>query len=329
MHPLVARIHPSYRTALTAWLFSRAFCWGMSLRAGWGALPLLHAPSYGRGTPLWAIWVDLCRGLEGHELWLGMGAGTWLAVVAGELALLAAAMAVYRFVRREDLPQTAERAAWLWMFTPAMAVTIPVSGWNFALFGVAAGLAALRNRRFWWASAAVALAVGARAEAVVVWPGFAWLAVRSYRAGKDPASGLWMATFGPLAAFTATVGGATVMAGRWGVSIRSIHPAASWRSDLAWNGWIAEAPLIAVALVALVAVVLLVRSAGRDGGRALVASAPAIAWPLLHDPVVPATGALLLAVPAYAVLARHLEDASLERPAMVACVAGLALWFVA
>lgn len=326
MHPLVARIHPSYRTALTAWLFSRALCWGMSLRAGWGALPLLHAPSYTGGTPLWAAWVQLCRGLEQYESWFGMGAGTWLAVAGGELALLGAAIGVYRFVRREDLPQTAERATWLWALAPAMAVTVPVSSWNFALLGVAVGLAALRSRHFWWASVAVALAVGFRAEAILVWPGFAWLAVGSYRPGKDPASGLWAATFGPLAAFTATVGSAMLMAGRWGVSIRSIHPAASWRSDWAWTGWVAEAPLLAVAVLGAVVLVLLLRSARRDRGRALLASVPVLAWPLLHDPVVPATGALLLAVPAYAVLARYLEDASLERPVMVAWVAGLALW---
>jgi len=328
MHPLVARIHPSYRTALTAWLFARTICWSVSLRTGWGATPLLNAPSTGAGTPLWAAWLRICRRLEVYELWNGVDAGTGLAVVGGEVALLASAVAIYRFVRRDELPQTAERATWLWVLAPSMGVTVPASSWNFALLGASVGLAALGARRFGIAAAAVAVAVGFRVEALLLWPGFVWYTLESYRPGKDSGAGLWAAAFGPLAAFTATVASAMLLAGEWGVSVRSLHPASTWRTDFEWNGLAAEAPLLAVSSVVLIGLVLLLRSVRRDRGRALVAAAPALAWPLLHDPVSEACGALLLAIPAFGVLARHLEDPSRERPAMVAAATGLALWLV-
>lgn len=300
----------------------------MSIRAGWGATPLLHAPSQGSGTPLWAGWVRICRALEAHELWWGTGAGTVLMVVAGELALLVAAVGIYRFVRREDLPQTAERATWLWALCPAMVVTIPASSWNFAIAGASVGLAAIRSRHFWGATAAVALAIGFRIETVVLWPGFVWLALDAYRPGKDSGAGLWGAAFGPLAAFTASVGSATLFAGRLGISIRSIHPAASWRTDWGWRAIGGDAPLMAVSVVAVLGLFLLVRSVRRDGGRSLLAAAPLLVWPALHDPVSEACGAFLLAMPAFAVLARNLEDISLERPAMVASTVGLAVWLL-
>ena len=325
MHPLVARIHPSYRTAIISWFFARAICWMAHASTGMLALPLLYSPAYARGAPLWAGWVRACRSLEEYALWDLGGAGTVAMVVAGELALLVAATAVYRFARRQELPQTSERATWLWMLTPAMALTAPVSSWTFAAAGVAVGLAAVRSNAFYLGALALGVAVGFRVEAILVWPGFVWTAYRAYRPAKDSSFGAWLTFFAPLSAFTAVVGAAALFAGTWGMSIRGLHPATEWRTDFVWRGLGAEAPVLILATIAVLVVVLLVRSAPRNAGRALVAAAPPLVWPLLHEPVFEASGTLLFAVPAFVVLSRNMDDRSFERPAMVASAVALLL----
>lgn len=325
MHPIVARIHPSYRTAFVAWFFARSLSWMAYATSGAGALPLLWAPSYGEGAPLWALWVRGCRSLETYTIFGETGAGTAAMVVGGELALLVAAAALYRYARREELPQTAERATWFWCLSPVMALTIPVSAWNFGLSFLVLALAALRFQRFFAATAAIALAIGFRIEAVLVWPGFVWLAYRSYRPGKDSGTGPWMAAFGPLAAFTAVIGGVMMAAGRFGMSMRALQPGLSWRSELVWDGIGAEAPLLIAGALVAAAILTLVRAAARDSGMALVTAAPVLLWPLLHVPLLRASGAFLMAIPAFVACARELDDRSIERAAMVASVGGLVL----
>lgn len=325
MHPLVARIHPSYRTAVISWFFARAICWMAKASTGVLAVPLLYSPSYGRGAPLWAGWVRACRSLEAYGVWDSAGLGTLVMVVTGELALLVGAIAVYRLARRDELPQTAERATWLWALTPVMALTVPVSSWAFAAAGVAVAMAAIGANAFILAAVALCFAVGFRVEAILVWPGFVWMAYRAYRPAKDPSIGPWLAFFAPLTTFTATVGGAILFAGTWGMSVRELHPESHWRSGLAWDGFGAEAPLLIFALVTLLVVVLLVRAVGRDAGKALLVSGPPMVWPLLHEPSFRASGTLLFALPAFVLLARNMDDRSFERPAMVASAVGLLL----
>ncbi len=324
MHPLVARIDPSYRTALVSWFFARAICWMAHAGSGaMSALPLLYAPGYGRGAPLWAGWVRLCRQLDAYPVVGQLDLGTLAMAAGGELALLAGAIAVYRFARRDDLPQTAERATWLWALSPMMALTLPVTGWAYAAGGVAVGFAALGSRAFGLAALALGWAVGIRVEAMLVWPGFAWMAFRAYRPGKDSLLGPWAAIFGPLGVFTSVVGAAIVLAGDWGISLRGLHPGSQWRTSLGFDGPIAEAPLMLVAAAVCLGLVLAVRAVPRDGGRSLLASGPVLVWPLLHEPAFRAAGVVLFAIPALIVLARQLEDRSFERPTVVAFTVGL------
>lgn len=325
MHPLVARIHPSYRTAVVSWFFARAIAWMAHASTGVLALPLLFSPEYGRGAPLWAGWVRLGRRLDAYPVLESANLGTLVMIGAGELALLGGAVAVYRFARTDELPQTAERATWLWALCPAMALTAPISSWAFAACGVAAGLAALESRRWFAATLALVLAIGFRAEAMLVWPGFVWTAYRAYRPKKDAGLGPWLATFAPLGAFTGVVGSAIVLAGDYGVSLRGLHPGSEWRTDLAWDGLATEAPVLILAAAAAVGLFLLLRATVRDTGRGLAAAGPLLVWPLLHQPSIRASGALLLAVPAFVVLARNMDDRSFERPAMVAFAVGLLL----
>jgi len=325
MHPLVARIHPSYRTAIVSWFFARAICWLAHAHTGVLALPLLFSPTEGRGAPLWAGWVRVCRQLEHHTVFETLDLGTLVMVGAGELALLAGAVAIYQFARTDELPQTAERATWLWALSPAMALTAPISSWAFAACGVAAALAALESRRWFAATFALAIAIGFRAEAMLIWPGFVWTAYRAYRPEKDNGLGPWLATFGPLASFTGVVGTAMLLAGDYGISLRGLHPDSHWRTELVWDGLAAETPAVILAAGAAVGLFLLLRATVRDAGRGLVAAGPLLVWPLLHQPSVAASGALLLAVPAFVVLARNIDDRSFERPAMVAFTVGLFL----
>ncbi|MFB6352051.1 MAG: hypothetical protein ABEN55_23335 [Bradymonadaceae bacterium] len=328
MHPLVARIHPSYRTAIVSWFFARAIAWIAHASSGVLAFPLLFSPDYGRGAPLWAGWVRLCRRLDAHAVTEVADLGTLVMVGAGELALLGGAVAVYRFARTDELPQTAERATWLWALCPAMALTVPIASWAFAACGVAAALAALESRRWLAATFALAIAIGFRAEAMLVWPGFIWTAYRAYRPKKDSGLGPWLATFGPLGAFTGVVGSAILLAGDYGVSLRGLHPGSEWRSDLVWDGLGAETPVLILAAAATVGLVLLMRATVRDTGRGLAAAGPLLVWPLLHEPSMAAAGALLFAIPAFVVLARNMDDRSFERPAMVAFTVGLFLLIV-
>jgi hypothetical protein len=328
MHPLVARIHPSYRTAFVSWFFARAICWMAYASNEMLAVPLLYAPDYARGAPLWAGWVRLCRALEGQAGIGSLDLGTLVMVGTGELALLVAAVAVYRFARRDELPQTAERATWLWILCPLMALATPVTSWVYAVCGVAVALAALGGQAYLLAAGALAVAIGFRVEAMLVWPGFAWMAYRAYRPGKDSPFGPWAAIFGPLGAFTATIGSAIVLAGDWGVSLRGLHPGSRWRREIVWDGVVAEAPLLLLGTAVVVGIVLVVRAVGRDAGRSLLTAGPALAWPLLHEPSLQAAGALLFAIPAFVVLARQLDDRSFERPTMVAFTVGLLLLMI-
>jgi hypothetical protein len=66
----------------------------------------------------------------------------------------------------------------------------------------------------------------------------------------------------------------------------------------------------------------------KHAGRGLAAAGPLLVWPLAHEPSFHASGALMLAIPAYVVLARNMDDRSFERPTMVAFVVGLFLMIV-
>jgi len=86
VHPLIARIPPSLRTALLATLVARFVVVVGALRAGT------------------FIWQDTA----------------WLLAELG-LSLISA-MAVYHVVRKQGVPQTAERATWIWATFPLVAL---------------------------------------------------------------------------------------------------------------------------------------------------------------------------------------------------------------
>ncbi len=321
MHPLVARIHPSIRTSVTAWLLCRLYVWSFLLLQSQPPTPAFLAGGSPRGAPLWVGAVEGARQIAS----LVGGSAEWWLAGAGELVLLAGAVAVYRFARKDDLPHTAERTTWLWLATPAAALTLPVSAWNFAAAGLAVGLASLRGGRWMWATLALVAAVGFRPESLIVGAGIVWMAWRVYQPAKNPTWGPWAVTLAVPAAFTLFVGIAILLAGTWGISVRTLQTGAEWRAHWPWPPGVEDVSLMAAATAVLVVVVLFARHAKRTPLSWPLIALPALVWPLLHDPVLPATGALLFAVPAYVLLARALDDRRMERPVLTASLVGLLL----
>ncbi|MFP4599972.1 MAG: hypothetical protein ACLFVJ_17070 [Persicimonas sp.] len=328
MHPLVARIHPSYRTALLAWFVTRALMWLTSAAAGHTALIDLSAEGLARGGPAWSLVVHAARALDGVSAVAGAGAGALALTVVAELTLLAASIGVYRFVRRDQLPQTAERATWLWAACPAMVWTLPVSDWTFAVSGVALALWALSSSRHALATAALVVAMAFKPEAMLVWPGIAFLGIKNYSPGKQHAASPWLTALGPLAAFTGLVLLTMSLAGRWGVSLRTMQSGAAWRTSFEWQGPAALAPELLL-LAALAAGIWLAVAYFKQCPKSWPLMAlPALAWPLLHQPPTSAAAAILIAVPFFAYLARATSDPTLERPVLAGFLGGLLLMVI-
>lgn len=297
----------------------RASCWLRLLGTGepW---PSVESRAYGAGSPVWAGLVELSAWSGGQVDTVGISAAHLLAGV-GELVLLVGAVAVYRSIRRDALPQTAERATWLWLAVPAMAATLPVSAWNFAVGAAALAWWALAAGRAGWAALALSVAVGFRPEACLLWPGMLWSV---FGDGESGAWGSWTMLLAPPAAFTATIGSSLLLAGRWGVSVRHLQTGAGWREQFA-PGVLWQGELVVAALVCSAALVVAARQLARSAPGKLLAVVPLLLWPLLHSPVGPATPAVLLAVPAFAAVADALADRSVERVALVAALVGLLL----
>lgn len=315
MHPLVARIHPSYRTALVAWFVTRALLWMALASTGHPVLPAIDA--FEGGGPGWSAIV--------HAAGLLGAAGPMALALLAEVALLAATIAVYRFIRRDQLPQAADRATWLWVACPAMVYTLPAAGWTFAIALSAIALAALSASRHILASVALLAAMAFKPEAILLWPGVAVLGWKNYQAGKQPAISPWLTTLGPPAAFSGLVVLAMSLAGRFGVSLRTLQSGSGWRHGFVWQGVAAHAPDFLLVAV-LVAAVWMAAAFVKHVPRAWpLLALPCLAWPLLQQPPTAAVAAVLLGVPFFGWLARVGDEPGLERPLLAASLGGLLL----
>lgn len=318
MHPLVARIHPSYRTALMAWFVTRALLW-LTVTTSGGS-PLASIDAFDGGAPAWGVLVYAIDGLAYGP--------TMLAALA-ELMLLVATISVYRFVRRDQLPQTADRATWLWAACPAMIWTLPAADWTFAISLVAVSLAALSASRHLLATVALGVAMAFKPEAIFVWPGIAVLGWKNFQAGKQHPSSPWLTTLGPPAAFTGLILLAMSMAGRLGVSLRTLQTGSQWREGFVWQGFAAHVPDLFLAAVALVAVWLAIAYFKQLPKSWPLMVVPCVAWPFLQQPPTAAVAALMFAVPLFAYLAKVADDPSVERPLLAAFVGALLVLVVA
>lgn len=223
MHPLIAHIHPAFRTAFLAWLLSRGALWlfqgfGMAA-AGEGALlsGLMQAfLDYGEqvlsaGPPLMMLML--------------------MPALLLEVVLFFGGLSVYRFVRATELPQVAERATWLWFFSPVLAFTAGDWGLQMAAALGAMALGSLVSMRPKRSAVASALAVAARPEYLLLWPAIAWAGFKKHRPGKEPAYTPWLAALTLPVSFVVTIGLTFLLAGRTYVSFRSLYEEGSeWRT---------------------------------------------------------------------------------------------------
>lgn len=312
MHPLIARIHPAFRTALFAWLLSRGALWIACAST---------SVKIGTGAPLPGL---LDAGLQQLASALPAGPQTaalmllpWIAV---ELLMLAAGVAVYRFARVTSLPQIAERACWLWFFNPILALTITDWGTQAAAAAGALAIAGFMTHRPAKAALAAFVAVGCRLEFILLWPALAIAGWRHYRRGKDPAHMPWSAALVVPIAFITWIGLTWHLAGSAGTSLRALHGDAAWRTI---DSLTPTFPGEVILLIAVAGALLLAFSyARRLPLWYLTIALPALLWPLVQVPIHFAAITLAWSIPTFLHLAIATDDRAVERPLLVGLVIG-------
>ncbi len=298
MHPWISHIHPSVRAALTAWLIARALHWLVRLKTGAALPPDLSA--FEGGTPLWGAL---------HHIATMIGAwGPWLLAGLGELSLLVACVSVYHFCRKDTLPQTAERAAWLFAFSPLMAGLVPASAYTLAVGGALAALAAAIHARHVLGAVSITAAIALRPELALLAPAVAWLGWRSRQPGRTPVWGPWLLGLAPIAAVTLTIFTSFLTAGIGGVSMRTLHQDL-WREGLVFAGW----GDVVWGLGALAVCVAAARYARRTPKVWWAITLPCLAWPILHTHPGVAAPMVLCAAPVWAYASKLCEEPGLER----------------
>ena len=248
--------------------------------------------------------------------WLVQVLGAAPTVALAESALFVGVVAVYRFARRDGLPQTADRTTWLWIASPAMVVTFPGIDFAFAYAGVAVAMATVT--RAGWSALALCTAIAMRPEALVAWPSLAW-AWWAYRDG-DALDRMVVAAVPP-AVFAATIFGGVLGADPAALFAGS----GGWRHSLQWHGFAAHSSELIVAALLLAALAVMARSAD-ESPRGWV-GINLLVWLVMaaHDPLTSAIAWAPFAIPFYVQLARVTDDPALERAVLAASIAVLTL----
>lgn len=314
MHPFIARIHPALRTALLAWLLSRGALWiacaQTSRELATGApLPGIMASSVEWFAALFPF--GLAQALVTLTPWILV-----------ELLMLTAGVSVYRFARKTELPQVAERACWLWFFNPILAMTALDWGTQAAAALGALAVAGLVTYRPGRATLAAFLAVGCRLELILLWPALAIAGRRYYRPGKDNPSMPWLAALTVPLSFAFWIGITWHLAGSSKTSLRAVHGEALWRD---WSNLIPDFPTEFLLLLSCGGLLLLAMAhIKRFPLWYLVCAVPLLIWPFVQVPVYFAAITLAWALPSFVHLAIATDDRSLERPLF----AGLILAYI-
>ncbi len=214
MNSILSQINPALRTAFTAWFLSRLCLWSIIISQHSAAFLSSPRAAYGgNGAPM----LQLLQGVLGvfgepaaaaGVVGLGFATlwSTWgMITLLGELTLLAGAVSVYQFARRDSVPQIAERATWLWMMCPLMLWTVMDASWAFVIGLGAVSLALAGQGRHRVALLACALALGFKPEFLCLWPALGYLGWKSYVSGRHPEYSRFLLVFGPPAFFSGGV----------------------------------------------------------------------------------------------------------------------------
>jgi hypothetical protein len=295
-----AAVHPAWRTCLLVWALTRPLWWiAAGLRAGAPALP---APT--GGGPLWMA-------LQ------AMAPTPWALAGLCELAMLGALLSIWSLARRDGLPQTAERATWLWAICPLMIWTTPGNAWTLAAACALGALATAQQGRHLLALGLIGAASSCRPETLVLAPALAWLGWRAYHPGRDEPWAPWALTLGPWAIGAMTILVALGFGGAFGISLRHL-PMTPWGLPNPAAFGPAE---LGLSLAAGACLLLAARFATITPGAWWAALLPCLLWPFVHAPSVQATPLWLAAFPAFVYMAKIAEDAAVERALLVVMTA--------
>ena len=325
MYSFFSKINPAYRTACTAWFVSRLCLWSVVFIQQTPALLSAPRTSYGGGgAPMLQLlkgaldWIGspgvamTASGMFFRHLWSPWGM-IWL---LGELVLLAGAVSVYHFARRDSIPQVAEHATWLWLACPLMVWTALDASWSFTVGLGALSLALAGQGRHRTALVACMFALGFKPEFLFLWPALAFLGWKSYMSGRHPEYSRFLLVLGPPALFTGWIVFAIAMAGRLGVSLRDLRAEPIWRLTWSWQGWAIHRAELWVALLCVLVLALAIRYTRQTPRAWMLIVAPCAILPLLHEPASLGSAWLLVALPAFAYLGRATENPVIERPVL-------------
>lgn len=306
MHPWIAHIHPSLRTTFIAWSLSRATFFVACIPHT--ILPIW--PDAVEGTP---AWVALLHVANAFSLWMKP---SWALAIMAEVAMGFSLLGVYTFIRKDTLPQTAERATWLWAMSPLMLAILPAQPWTFAIafgilaFGCAVSMQPLRS------GLCFALALGFAPEIFLLTPAFIMSAAAN-RGGKAPPSSYAIQMLVPWISLCTIIFMALALGGHAGISMRTLHQI-PWRDQFIGLGWQVDTPeliLLIASLCALSTLLLCIKCVPRVW---FMLSGCALLMPWIHQDATAASGLLLLAMPLFATLAKRFDDPSMERILLIA-----------
>lgn len=303
MHPLVARIHPSFRTAFFAWLIARVAVWmGSNLRLG----RVFPEVGVATGTPLYRALTDL------PPTWGPMA-------LAGltEVLLFVAVVATYRFARRDGMPQTADRATWLWIACPAMMFATPGSDWSIAYGLTALAFGAVGHLA---SPLLLAAAILFRPEAIVVYPGLCALSWSLRGKDADPAAAL-LACAVPAITFGITVLGGLLVADPGAMRA----PELRWREGISWMGLENHLADLLVLLLLSGALAVTLQTAKGSPKSWLLVTLPALVFAAITLPPLAGVALIPLAIPLFVQLGRLAQDPAFERTLLAASVLALVL----
>ncbi len=311
MHPLLTRIHPALRTALVAWLFSRLTLWLM-----WPIRPDV----LGHGQPLPGLLQSLIHQLsDAITSAVASTAVEALPWIALELGLLYAGVCVYRFARTTELPQIAERATWIWMWSPLLALHAADWSGQMAIILATIALASLVSRRPRLAIVAAFFALGCRLELMILWPAFLIAAIAEHNKGKRSTQMEMIAQVAviPLA-FAAWIAASWHLAGQAQTSLRDLHGDTLWRTS---EHLLVAGPIDQLLVAAGLALLFLtLRYFRRLPSWYALAALPLLVLPLAQVPAYPLALLWGAGLPLVVYLALATDDRRVERPLMAALV---------
>lgn len=311
MHGLLTHlIHPALRTALLSWLIARGAFALLCLRHGRSL-----APKPAALLEDGALGARLLAAL--HDV-LGPELGAMVCAGAGELMILLGIWCVYDFCRKDALPQTAERATWLFALSPLLLLLTPVSAASFAIpLGLLAITSAVHGRFLIGASAA-AIATSLMPATLLLTPALGLLGWRARQPGKTAPYHVPLLTLSPLATLSGSILLGLMLGGAGDVSLRGMTrgPALRELTALSLHSLsLSDGLFLGALLFALASAVRFWQSTPRSWPLLVL---PLCLWPLLHAESAALSPLMLLAIPLFAYLAKLTEDPALERLALIA-----------